>query len=171
MPIDPEIIRQGRPAPDIDEIEVVDLTSPHDKSGDSSIDTLDISDFQGSTQDEISGLDLTLGAKTKVSAEVGGDCEMLVSNPSPPTTVPPKAEVVQSYTNIQDLSYSRPAAIDPEDNQWKIEKLLGKRQIRRQVQYLVKWFGYPDNESTWEPPENIHPDDVAAFEALRRHKS
>ena len=95
---------------------------------------------------------------------------MLVSNPSPPTAVPPRAEVVQSHTSIQDLSYSRPAAIDPEDNQWKIEKLLGKRQIRRQVQYLVKWFGYPDNESTWEPPENVHPDDVAEFEALHHHK-
>ena len=133
--------------------------------GDSPIDTLDVSDVYGTTQDEFSGLDLTLGAKTKASAEVGGDCEMPVSNLSPPTAVPPRTEVVQSHTNIQDLSYSRPAAIDPEDNQWKIEKLLGKRQIRRQVQYLVKWFGYPDNESTWEPPENVHPDDVTEFEA------
>ncbi|KAK5188900.1 hypothetical protein LTR47_010867 [Exophiala xenobiotica] len=178
MPIDPEIIRQSRPAPHFDQIEVVDLTNVFDKSaclikitGDSSIDDLDVSDVQGTTQDEFSSLDLTLGANTKVSAEVGGDCEMLVSNPSPPTAVPPRAEVVQSHTCIQDLSYSRPAAIDPEDNQWKIEKLLGKRQIRRQVQYLVKWFGYPDNESTWEPPENVHPDDVAEFDALHHHKS
>jgi hypothetical protein len=33
MPIDPEIIRQARPAPDFDQIEVIDLTNPHDESG------------------------------------------------------------------------------------------------------------------------------------------
>ena len=140
-------------------------------TGDSSIDTLDVSNVRGTTQDEFFSLDLTLGANTKVPIEITGDYEMLVSNPNPHSAVPPGAKVVQSHTNIQDLSYSRPDAIDLEDNQWKIEKLLGKRLIKRQVQYLVKWFGYPDNESTWEPLENVHPDDITEFEALHHHKS
>lgn len=90
---------------------------------------------------------------------------MLASNRSPHSAVPLRAELATSQTGIEGLTYGRPAAIDPEDNQWEMEKLLGKRQFRRQVQCLVKWLGYPDDESTWEPPENVHPDYVAAFEA------
>ena len=35
--------------------------------------------------------------------------------------------------------------------QYEVESLLRKRNYRNQIQYLVKWKGYPDYESTWEP--------------------
>ena len=35
------------------------------------------------------------------------------------------------------------------------ERILKKRKRKGKVQYLVKWVGYPESESTWEPIENI----------------
>lgn len=36
----------------------------------------------------------------------------------------------------------------------------------KQVQYLIKYKGYPHSENTWEPIENLScPEMIAAFEA------
>ena len=43
-----------------------------------------------------------------------------------------------------------------EDNLYTAEAVIGERAAkRRKVEYLVKWEGYPVEESTWEPFENI----------------
>ena len=65
----------------------------------------------------------------------------------------------------EESEYNLPAAVDPDDNQWAVEKLIEKRQIGRAVKYLVKWLGYPDSENSWERKKDIDPDIVAAFEA------
>ncbi|XP_052839551.1 chromobox protein homolog hpl-1 [Drosophila gunungcola] len=36
-----------------------------------------------------------------------------------------------------------------------VEKFIGKRFLRGRAQYLAKWEGYPEEESTWEPMENL----------------
>ena len=43
------------------------------------------------------------------------------------------------------------------DNQaiFRAEKIFKSRKRKGKHQYLVKWFGYPTNQSTWEPEENI----------------
>jgi hypothetical protein len=38
----------------------------------------------------------------------------------------------------EESEYNPPAAVDPDDNQWAVEKLIQKRQIGRVVKYLVK---------------------------------
>lgn len=53
------------------------------------------------------------------------DDQVLVSNP------------VLIYAE-EKLEYNLSAAIDPDDNQWTIEKLIEKWQIERVVKYLVK---------------------------------
>ncbi|KAE8206384.1 hypothetical protein CF327_g7566 [Tilletia walkeri] len=39
--------------------------------------------------------------------------------------------------------------------EYEVERILSKRTYRRQVQYLVKWLGYPLHEATWEPAVNL----------------
>jgi hypothetical protein len=107
IPIDPEILHEVPPVPDLDGIEVVNLTGT-----------------------------------------------MLL-----------QTEEMQSINAIEASAHGRPPAIDPEDNQWKVEKLVNKRRIGRTVQYLVKWLGYPNSENTWEKRKDIDSDTVAAFEA------
>ena len=51
---------------------------------------------------------------------------------------PPPAPVVQGET--------------PE---WEVEFIKDSRLYRGKLQFLVKWEGYPHEESTWEPAENL----------------
>jgi len=36
-----------------------------------------------------------------------------------------------------------------------VEKFIGKRFLRGRPQYLAKWEGFTEEESTWEPLENL----------------
>lgn len=55
---------------------------------------------------------------------------------------PPPASVQE----IQDID--PPVAVDPDDRQFLVERLVRKRVRGKRVQYLVKWQGYPENENT-----------------------
>jgi hypothetical protein len=38
---------------------------------------------------------------------------------------------------------------------YTIESIISHRNIKTKPEYLVKWYGYPPNESTWEPLEHL----------------
>ena len=38
---------------------------------------------------------------------------------------------------------------------FNIEKILDRRKINGRFEYLIKWEGYSENESTWEPVKNL----------------
>lgn len=38
---------------------------------------------------------------------------------------------------------------------YNVEKILSKRMRKKKVEYRVKWEGYPLDQSTWEPSENL----------------
>jgi hypothetical protein len=63
-----------------------------------------------------------------------------------------------------------PDCVDPAgDEQWHVERILAKRKVGRQQQYLVKWQGYPAEDNSWEPRSNLHcPDLLAEFEAAQQ---
>ena len=48
----------------------------------------------------------------------------------------------------EESEYNPPVTIDPNDNQWTVEKLIKKRRIKRAVKYLIKWLGYLDSENS-----------------------
>jgi len=39
--------------------------------------------------------------------------------------------------------------------EYEVESILSKREYHNQSQYLVKWSGFPESESTWEPLSHL----------------
>ena len=39
--------------------------------------------------------------------------------------------------------------------EYEVEAIIGKRKFKKKAQYRVKWKGFPVDESTWEPLENL----------------
>jgi len=54
-----------------------------------------------------------------------------------------------------------PDLIDGEE-EYEVKAILNHRMFghQRQVQYLIKWKGYPHSDNTWEPSENVHADNL-----------
>lgn len=51
---------------------------------------------------------------------------------------------------------SRPAPVIAGENpEWEAEYIKDSRLYRGKLQYLVKWKGYPNEESTWEPADHL----------------
>ncbi|CAF1340324.1 unnamed protein product, partial [Didymodactylos carnosus] len=52
-----------------------------------------------------------------------------------------------------------------------VERILDKRIIDDQIHYYLKWFGFGDDECTWEPEENVFCTDlVKDFERKQQEK-
>ena len=42
-----------------------------------------------------------------------------------------------------------------EEEEWEVEMILDARGGGRNIEYLVRWVGYPLSASTWEPMANL----------------
>jgi len=54
--------------------------------------------------------------------------------------------------------------------EYEVEAIINHRRHgrRRQLQYLIKWKGYPSSDNTWEAVDDVHADDLTR-EYHRRH--
>ncbi|MEQ1736980.1 MAG: SET domain-containing protein-lysine N-methyltransferase, partial [Rhodoglobus sp.] len=71
----------------------------------------------------------------------------------------------------QPLPRPPPEYVDPAGGPvYVVERILAQRGAANRRQYLVKWAGYPTEESSWEPRRNLNcPDRLAEFEAQQLH--
>jgi hypothetical protein len=63
-----------------------------------------------------------------------------------------------------------PVLVDEEgEAEWEVEEIKGERVRQGRAEYLTKWKGYDDVESTWEPEENLcnSPDLLLAWRSSR----
>lgn len=60
---------------------------------------------------------------------------------------------------------------DLDEQEYVVEKIVGKRTVRGKIEYHLKWKGYPDSDNTWEPKDNLEcPDLIADYEAKEKEK-
>jgi hypothetical protein len=64
-------------------------------------------------------------------------------------------DILGAYDPYTQLRPSEQAQIDSEDNIYTVERILDKKKDGKKLLYLVKWEGYPEEESTWEPIANL----------------
>nr|AMR36253.1 HP1D2B [Drosophila takahashii] len=60
-----------------------------------------------------------------------------------------------SKTSSKSVSAAEHEPTDDQDVEYEVEKLLGHSYLRGRKQFLVKWKGYPMDQSTWEPMEEL----------------
>lgn len=73
----------------------------------------------------------------------------------------------------QAVHETRPSAVDPDDNQFEVERVLddqvvpvGRGRRKKMVtQYWVKWKGYPEDDNTWVNEADMHEDLIKAYMA------
>ena len=56
---------------------------------------------------------------------------------------------------------------------YEVESIIGKKKEGKTLLYRVKWEGYPENESTWEPSHKLFNclDLINEFESTNKHST
>lgn len=85
----------------------------------------------------------------------------------------PKKGVNYSDDGSDDARERDEPLDDEEANDYEVQAVRDKRRnpITGKLEYLLKWVGYPEDQSTWEPIEHCTCEDlIAAYEAKEATK-
>ncbi len=66
-----------------------------------------------------------------------------------------------------------PDLIDGED-EYEVKQIIAHRQFgqSKKLQYLIKWKGYPKNDNTWEPTDQVDaPELIKLYQSAAHHQS
>ena len=59
-------------------------------------------------------------------------------------------------TKAHGVNYTKPPPeIIADIPEWEVEEIKGLRRWRKKWQYYIKWKGYPNSDSSWEPIMNV----------------
>jgi len=108
-------------------------------------DTITISDDESSPN-----------ASTSTIAQSHGE-EIIASRSS---VIRQKKRLAQPCKQLPSkrIKIEEPIYVDERDvPYWEVERVIGKRMVKNEPEYLVKWTGFPMVESTWEPMCSFHP--------------
>ena len=64
-----------------------------------------------------------------------------------------------------------PPLIESNEPEWEIEMIKDSKLVRGRLHFLIKWRGYPHEESTWEPADNLNNADHLVRDFYARHPS
>lgn len=105
----------------------------------------------------------------EIVKEIGKDTYQLSLPPGSTAHNAFHADLLRLYVPNDDelfplREHERPPAVPGTDEEYEVEAILESRRHRRQLQYLVKWLGYPDSDNQWVAAKDISaPDAVKAF--------
>ena len=70
----------------------------------------------------------------------------------------------QKGFSIEDFILVEPQIHIMADEYYEVEKVLKRRIKNGQIQYFLKWKGYPDSDNSWVPASNVTTDLIREFE-------
>ena len=64
-----------------------------------------------------------------------------------------------------------PPVIEGNEPEWEMELIKDSKLIREKLYFLIKWKGYPHEESTWESADDLYNAEYLVREFYARHPS